>query len=103
MARAILHNSNYESADACRGAMDRYFAERNRAFLEHPRRAGKKIWGKERVEASLGRKIIAKTRVGGSQCESTVKMKEEPRVSSRGDGCSAAAMQHALPASDHNG
>ena len=51
MARAILHNSNYESVDACRGAIGRYFAERNRAFLEHPRRAGKKIWGKERVEA----------------------------------------------------
>jgi transposase len=51
MARAILHNSNYESVDACRRAIDRYFAERNRAFLEHPRRAGKKIWGKERVEA----------------------------------------------------
>jgi len=51
MARAILHNSNYESVDECRGAIDRYFAERNLAFLEHPRRAGKKIWGKERVEA----------------------------------------------------
>jgi hypothetical protein len=51
MARAILHNSNYESVDACKGAIDRYFAERNRAFLEQPRRAGKKIWGRERVEA----------------------------------------------------
>jgi transposase len=51
MARAILHNSNYESVDACKVAIDRYFAERNRAFLEQPRRAGKKIWGKERVEA----------------------------------------------------
>jgi transposase len=51
MARAILHNSNYESVDACKGAIDRYFAERNRAFLEQPRRAGKKIRGKERVEA----------------------------------------------------
>ena len=26
-------------------------AERNQAFLENPRRAGNKIWGKERVEA----------------------------------------------------
>jgi transposase len=51
MARAILHNSNYQSVDACKSAIDRYFAERNRAFLEQPRRAGKKIWGKERVEA----------------------------------------------------
>jgi transposase len=51
LARAILHNSDYESVAECKEAIDRYFAERNRAFLEHPRRAGKKIWGKERVEA----------------------------------------------------
>jgi transposase len=51
MARAILHNSNYGSVGECKVAMDVYFAERNRIFLEHPRRAGNKIWGKERVEA----------------------------------------------------
>ncbi len=51
MSRAILHNSNYESVDECKQAIDRYFAERNRAFLNHPMRAGNKIWGKERVEA----------------------------------------------------
>jgi transposase len=51
LARAILHNSNYQSMFECKVAIDRYFAERNQAFLEHPRRAGNKIWGKERVEA----------------------------------------------------
>jgi len=51
MSRAILHNSDYESVDECKRAIDRYFVERNRAFFEHPRRAGKKIWGEERVEA----------------------------------------------------
>lgn len=51
MARAILHNSNYGSVKECKLAMDAYFAERNRTFLEYPRRAGNKIWGKERVEA----------------------------------------------------
>jgi transposase len=51
MARAILHNSNYQSVFECKEAIDRYFADRNRAFLEHPRRAGNKIWGTERVEA----------------------------------------------------
>jgi transposase len=50
MSRAILHNSDYGSVDECMEAIDRYFEERNRAFLEHPRRAGKKIWGKERME-----------------------------------------------------
>ena len=51
MARAILHNSNYRTVDECKSAINRYFADRNRAFLERPRRAGNKIWGKERVEA----------------------------------------------------
>jgi transposase len=51
MARAILHNSNYRSVDECKSAINMYFADRNRAFLERPRRAGNKIWGKERVEA----------------------------------------------------
>ena len=50
MSRAILHNSNYGSVQECKTAIDSYFAERNRAFFEHPKRAGKKIWGKEPVE-----------------------------------------------------
>jgi transposase len=49
MARAIIHNSNYPSPDAVREAIDRYFADRNRQFRENPQRAGKRIWGKERV------------------------------------------------------
>ena len=50
MARAIIHNSDYQSVDECKVAIDRYFAERNTAFLENPKRAGKKIWGKELVK-----------------------------------------------------
>jgi len=50
MARAIIHNSNYESVEAAKTAIDRYFAERNEHFRKKPCRAGKKIWGKERVE-----------------------------------------------------
>ena len=49
MARAIIHNSNYQSVAEAKAAIDRYFDERNRHFCEHPRRAGNKIWGKERV------------------------------------------------------
>jgi transposase len=47
MAKAIIHNSDYASVDECKAAIDRYFAERNRYFLENPKRAGNKIWGKE--------------------------------------------------------
>jgi hypothetical protein len=53
-SRAILHNSNYGSVQECKTAIDSYFAERNRTFLEHPKRAGKKIWGQERVASVFG-------------------------------------------------
>lgn len=49
MARAIIHNSDYESVDAAKGAIDRYFLERNQYFEAHPKRAGKAIWGLERT------------------------------------------------------
>ena len=49
MARAIIHNSDYPSADAVRAAIDRYFADRNQQFRDNPKRAGKRIWGKELV------------------------------------------------------
>jgi len=48
MARAIIHNSDYQSVDECKSAIDRYFHERNEHFYKHPKRAGNKIWGKER-------------------------------------------------------
>lgn len=53
MSRAIIHNSNYPNVDAAKEAIDRYFSERNTNFQEHPRRAGKKIWGKEREPANF--------------------------------------------------
>jgi hypothetical protein len=49
MAVAIIQNSNYESIAEAKDAIDRYFKERNEYFLKHPKRAGKKIWGKELV------------------------------------------------------
>lgn len=49
MARAVIHNSNYQSVDAARAAIDRYFTDRNQQFQDNPRRAGKRIWGDERV------------------------------------------------------
>lgn len=49
MARAILHNSDYPSVEAARGAIDQYFQERNEHFARHPKRAGRKIWKQERV------------------------------------------------------
>jgi transposase len=50
MAKAILHNSDYRSVEDCKAAIDRYFAERNEAYRKNPKRAGKKIWGRELVK-----------------------------------------------------
>jgi transposase-like protein len=49
LATAIIHNSDYQSVDEAKAAIDRYFMERNEHFRQHPRRAGNKIWGKELV------------------------------------------------------
>jgi hypothetical protein len=51
MARAIVHSSDYKNLDDAKAAFDRYFEERNAHFKQHPRRAGNKIWGKEREPA----------------------------------------------------
>ena len=50
MAKAIIHNSDYQSVDECKNAIDRYFDERNKIFIENPKRAGKNIWRQEVVE-----------------------------------------------------
>ena len=50
MAKAIIHSSDYQSVKECRAAIDRYFSERNDYFLQNPKRAGNKIWGKERIK-----------------------------------------------------
>ncbi len=47
MARAILANSDYQSIDKARAAIDRYVRERNEKFALAPKRAGGSIWGTE--------------------------------------------------------
>jgi hypothetical protein len=49
MARAIIHNSDYQSVEEAMAAIDRYFLERNDYFEKNPKRAGNKIWGQELV------------------------------------------------------
>jgi transposase len=53
MARAIIHNSDYSTLEDAKGAIDRYFMGRNAHFQRHPKRAGRKIWGKERGPATF--------------------------------------------------
>jgi transposase len=49
MARAIIHNSDYQSVEQAVVAIDRYFRERNEHFQNYPKKAGKKLWGNETV------------------------------------------------------
>ncbi len=53
MAKAVIHNSNYQSLEECKIAIDRHFLERNQHFIANPQRAGGKIWGKELVIAKF--------------------------------------------------
>jgi len=53
MAKAIIHNSNYDSVKECMIAVDRYFSERNQYFTDNLKRAGNKIWGKETTKAEF--------------------------------------------------
>lgn len=53
MAMAVIHNSDYQSVAEAVAAIDRYFAERNQEFKNHPKRAGGKIWGDELVVAKF--------------------------------------------------
>jgi transposase len=59
-ARAVIHNSDYQSVDECKEAIDLYFEERNRAYTENPKRAGKKIWGEEMVKPLFNDSNICK-------------------------------------------
>ncbi len=47
MARAIIHNSDYENVEEAMIAVDKYIAERNLYFQNHPKSAGNRIWGNE--------------------------------------------------------
>ncbi len=53
MAKAIIHNSDYPSVKVAKDAIDQYLAERNTQFLDHPKRAGDKIWRQERVTSEF--------------------------------------------------
>jgi transposase len=49
MAKAVIHNSDYQSVEEAMAAIDRHFLERNDYFEKNPKRAGNKIWGQELV------------------------------------------------------
>ena len=53
MAKAVIHNSDYQCVEECKKAIDTYIAERNEYYRRNPRRAGNKIWGSELVEPSF--------------------------------------------------
>ena len=60
MARAVIHNSDYQSSEECMSSIDRYFLERNQYYIDNPKRAGDKIWRKASCPSS-NQAITAKT------------------------------------------
>jgi len=51
LAKAVIHNSDYACIDECKQAISLHFSKRNADFQANPKRAGRKIWGKEIVKA----------------------------------------------------
>jgi transposase len=49
LSQSVIHNSNYQSVEEMKIAIDRYIAERNEHFRLNPRKAGNKIWGSEQA------------------------------------------------------
>jgi transposase len=60
LAKSVIHNSDYGSVEECTAAIDRYFNRRNQHFLQHPKHAGQKIWGKEKVKAVFDKANICR-------------------------------------------
>jgi len=44
MTRAVINNSDYRSPGDMKLSISRHFNERNKHFMDNPRRAGKAIW-----------------------------------------------------------
>jgi transposase len=64
LAKAVIHNSNYTSTDECKAAIDLHFTTRNQHFKANPKRAGRKIWGKELVKAHFSETHHTRNRNG---------------------------------------
>ncbi|AMR32334.1 hypothetical protein A0256_13340 [Mucilaginibacter sp. PAMC 26640] len=64
LAKAVNHNSNYASTLECQHAIDLHFKTRNQYFKINPKRAGRKIWGKELVTAKFSETQHTRSRNG---------------------------------------
>ena len=53
MSRTVIRNSDYQSVEEAKNAIDRYFHERNQHYKLNLKRAGEKIWGKENTVAQF--------------------------------------------------
>jgi transposase len=60
MSKSVIHHSDYESTAECTAAVDRYFQKRNQYYRDNPKRAGQKIWGKEKVRPVFNKANICK-------------------------------------------
>jgi transposase len=64
LAKAVIHNSDYTCTDECKSAISLHFQKRNADFQVNPKRAGRKIWGKEIVKARFSETHHTRNRNG---------------------------------------
>jgi hypothetical protein len=69
MARAVIHNSDYQSIEKAKAAIDRYFLERNDYFTSHPSGQDGRFGAKSVSSASFRKRTTAKTLSGAVDLE----------------------------------
>lgn len=53
MAKAVIHNSDYQSVAEAVAAIDRHFAERNQEFKDPPQKSWRKNLGRRERRAEV--------------------------------------------------
>ena len=82
------NNSDYKTLDDAKRAISRYFQECNMHFKQHPRRAGNKIWRKEREPSAFSEtRTIARTRTTTADAFSTAPAPDSYPQSDGGELC----------------
>ena len=88
MARAIIHNSDYESLAACKAAIDRHFAERNASSRRTRRRQAGSSGARRLRPAHSPPRTTARTAITPTlECEASLRCPDVHggRVRSRND------------------
>src|SRR5215471_6350121 len=79
MAKGIIHNSDYPSAEAAKEAIDRYFKERNDHFSNARSAPDERPGGRSGCQASFPKQTTAKIRCTANRVHLEAGIESVPR------------------------